>query len=404
MYIISKKESLGKDDSLRNILKEFITQNEIPIYALAQQLNIDRRAFEKYIEEGCDLKFRQALAIMDFLNITEADFIKAYRSDITNVNSTISTESSKALSYILKKFDIPTLKELGVIKKRAKITDYEAELCSFLGFKDSIYEYDTFSMLPTLFSKSKYRIAEEKSSKMTDFWLRCAIYSFESIGNPYEYDKELLIEFIKRIHTYTEDRVNGYEKATLVLYRLGVTVLTQPYISKTGSFGVTMILNGKPCIVITDMNKKYYKLWLSLLHELYHVINDYDMLESTKYHISSEENPELLFNEQKADSFARDVLIPFSLQPKLEMITKFPLKVKTLARELNIDPTIIYGVYLELLPKNMQKSEFAKFGSKSYLIPSDCAVKEILFNPIARKSLNSAIENIKENLYKKQII
>jgi|WetSurMetagenome_2_1015567.scaffolds.fasta_scaffold09128_7 hypothetical protein len=53
-----------------------------------------------------------------------------------------------------------------------------------------------------------------------------------------------------------------------------------------------MVLEGKPCIVITDMNKKYHKLWINLLHELYHVVNDYDILENIHYHISDSESPD----------------------------------------------------------------------------------------------------------------
>lgn len=78
---------------------------------------------------------------------------------------------------------------------------------------------------------------------------------FSQINNPYEYNRDLLIELLKRISEFTLDKVHGYEKVVLILFRLGVTVLTQPYISGTRAFGVTMILEGKPCIVITDMNK-----------------------------------------------------------------------------------------------------------------------------------------------------
>lgn len=112
---------------------------------------------------------------------------------------------------------------------------------------------------------------------------------FSQINNPYEYNRDLLIELLKRISEFTLDKVHGYEKVVLILFRLGVTVLTQPYISGTRAFGVTMILEGKPCIVITDMNKKYHKLWINLLHELYHVINDFDILENLLYHISDSE-------------------------------------------------------------------------------------------------------------------
>ena len=157
-----------------------------------------------------------------------------------------------------------------------------------------------------------------------------------------------------------------------------------------------MILDGKPCIVITDMGKKYHKLWLSLLHELYHVINDFDIIESISYHFSTPNNPDLLLNEQKADKFALDILINPTIQEKLNKIVSFPSRVKLLAKELHISPSIIYGVYLESLPNGKTKSnEFAKYNNDEMLISSKIATKKILFDPISKRSLENAIEELK---------
>ncbi|MDR0892836.1 MAG: hypothetical protein LBN24_09505 [Mediterranea sp.] len=402
MFIVHKKETVDdKNASLRSILKQVINENEIPVSSLADQLNINRRMFEKYLSEGGDLKFSQAISIMQFLNMEESDFIRAYKNDMTDEDD--SSERSKRLAFLYKHFDIPTLKDVGVIKKRAKIDEIEDQLCAFLGLQQSIYEYEMFAVLPTLFSKSKRLIAEEKATKMTSFWLKCAIQTFKVINNPYEYNRELLIEFVKRIHEYTEDQIHGYEKVILILYRIGVTVLTQPYISKTGSFGVTMLMDNKPCIVITDMKKKYHKLWMSLIHELYHVINDYNMLQSS-YHISAGDEQDILFNEEKADLFALNVLIPEEIRIRLSSIVRFPIKVRMLASQIAVDPSIIYGIYLESLPKEQQINEFKKYGGQNCLFSSDIAIRNVQFDPIGYQNLNKAIEYIRNNLYNKQII
>ncbi|MDB4498186.1 hypothetical protein N9251_02455, partial [Gammaproteobacteria bacterium] len=265
--------------------------------------------------------------------------------------------------------------------------------------KDSIFEYEQFSTLPTLFSKSNIRISKDSHTKMLTFWLKCAKFSFEVINNPYDFNKELLIEFIKRIHEYTESKENGYYKVLLILYRLGVTVLTQPYVSKTGSFGATMLINNKPCIIITDMQKKYHKLWLSLLHELYHVITDYDILQSTNCHISSEKTPDLLFNEQKADSFAKNAIISQYIQDHLSTIIKFPTKVHYLAKQLNINKSLIYGIYLENITQSkLREKEYRKYGNKEMLCNSDIAIKDIIFDPIQNKNLNTSIRNIQNKM------
>lgn len=404
MFIFNKKTGLlSPDASLRNMLRSIIEDNDIPLSSIASQLKIDKRSLEKYLDEGIDLRFGQAIAIMQFLNIDESDFIKAYKNDLAKEDDE-AIENAKRLSFIYSQFDIPTLKEIGIVKKRSKIEELEEQICSFFDFKSSIYEYETFSILPSLFSKSRRNITEERANKMTKFWLKCSIYSFKAIDNPNDYNKELLIEFMKRIHEYTIDKEYGYEKVVLILFRLGITVLTQSYMSRTGSFGVTMLVNDKPCIIITDMNKKYHKLWLSLLHELYHVINDFDILQSYNCHISSEQSPDILFNEQKADTFAKNVLIPIDIQSKLGTVVKFPIKMRMLAEQIEVDSSIIYGVYLDNLPKELQSTEYGKYGGREYLISSDIAIKNIQFDSISVQSLSKAIDKIKGIIYNKQII
>ncbi|MFY1611798.1 hypothetical protein ACOMSG_02980 [Macellibacteroides fermentans] len=401
MYISKRNISqTDTDDSLRDILNEFIKSNEILASSIAEEIGIHKTTLSKFLEGNAELKFMHAIKLMKLLDLTETQLVSAYCKNI-NASETSSLDKFERLSYIAQNFDVPTLKTIGIIKSRAKIDEYEQCICDFFGFS-SIYEYDDTSLMPTMFSKSKTKILQEKESKMTTFWLKCAISSFTKINNQNEYNKELLFHLLKRVAEFTQDEVNGYKRFILVLYQLGITVITQSYVSGTKSFGVTMILNKKPCIVITDMNKKYHKLWINLLHELYHVINDFEMLESMEYHLSSNETPELLLNENKADQFALDVLINPTIQSQLKRVISFPFKVNLLAKELNISPSIIYGVYLESLPNGKLKSqEFAKYNNG--LISSDIATQNILFDAIEKRSLNYAIEKMKNELTRKVI-
>lgn len=377
------------------MLNELITENEVAVSSIAEEIGINKDSFSEYLKGGYDLKLSQAIKLMKLLGLTESQLISAYNHEIAE-KELANIEKSERLSYVLKNFDIPTLKKLGIIKPRARIEEYEKQICSFFGFS-SIYQYDDTSLMPTFFSKSKITIAQEKERKMNDFWLKCSIYSFSQINNPYEYNSELLIELLKRISEFTADVIHGYEKIVLVLFRIGVTVITQPYVSGTRAFGVTMILNGKPCIVITDMNKKYHKLWINLIHELYHVINDFDILQNLKYHISYSDSPELLLNEERADRFALDVLISPTIQKELGRIVALPYKMKQLAEKLNVDISILYGVYLESLPKERQSKEFPKYANM--LKSSDVAIRKVEFDAIPRRSLNEAIEKMKNELY-----
>ena len=401
MYI-HKKNTYSNDLnlSLREMIKKFMDDNNILESALAEEIGIHKKTLSSFLTDKSDLKFLQALRFMKLLNLTESELVSAYYKDMKS-EDTSSLEKVEKLSYIMHNFDVQTLKDIGIIKTRAKVDELEEIICHFFGFKE-IYEYDDTSLTPALFSKSKMRLSQEKEAKMTTFWLKCAIQTFNKIGNPNEYNKEILLHLLKRVAEFTLDEVNGYNKFILVLYQLGVTVVTQSYIPRTNSFGVTMILNNKPCIVITDRNKKYHKLWITLLHELYHVINDYDLLESIDYHLSNEETHDIFLNESKADKFALDVLVNPAIQSQIGKIISFPQKVKLLANELGVSESIIYGVYSESLPKGDAKNQaFRKYNQ--YLITSETATRNILFDVKEQKTLVAAINKLKEQLVKKAI-
>lgn len=396
MYIAYKNKCTVIDSSLREMLSRFMSENDITINAISDEIKANNDTVSKFLRgEISDLKFMQAVRLMKVLGISEGEFVSAYCKGKDMEEE--SFDKLERISYITKNFDVPALKRLNIIPK-VKVEEYEKYICNFLGI-GSIYEYDDTSLMPALFSKSKRKMQEEKESKMTSFWLRCAIQSFIKIENPNEFDKDLLFQLLRRSAEFTEDERNGYYKFILILYQIGITVLTQPYATGTNAHGATLIINGKPCVIITDMGKKYHKLWLSLLHELYHVVNDFEIIESLSYHFSTPDMPDLLLNEQKADQFAMDVLINPEIQDKLSRVVSFQSKVKALAKELHISPAIIYGVYLESLPKGRMKSQqFARFNNPEMLISSDIATRNILFDPISKRSLVAAIEDIKNAL------
>lgn len=401
MYLIKNNSNLRSEIlPLRDVLSRFLKENEITDSAIAEEVGVTRATLSKFLKGESELKFMQAVRLMKVLGIPETDYVTAYCEGKDAEED--SLERLERISYISKNFDLAALKKLGIIPK-VKVEEYEKCICNFLGI-NSIYEYDDTSLMPALFSKSKRRMLEEKESKMTSFWLKCAIQSFLKIGNPNDFDKDLLLQLLRRSAEFTKDEKNGYYRFVLVLYQIGIIVLTQSCATGTNAHGATLILNGKPCIIITDMGKKYHKLWLSLLHELYHVVNDFEIIETLNYHFSTPDMPDLLLNEQKADQFALDILINPVIQEKLGRVVSFPAKVKALANELHISPSIIYGVYLESLPNGKMKSQqFAKFNNEKMLIASEIATKNILFDPISKRSLKVAIDEMKSILEKKAI-
>jgi HTH-type transcriptional regulator / antitoxin HigA len=381
------------DLSIAEMLNKYMDENNLNEYSLATLLSINRKTL-KSILSGEDFKFSYGLRISALLNISDDNLIKGFvkqleNEDLNNINII------KKASYIIDNFDLQELKSSKIISNTTNYLVIEKEICSFLGIKD-IIEYSSMPIKNPLFSKSNIRVRPSKEKKMQDFWIKTNLLSFTKIANPNHYDRDLLIEFLKRIKSFTTNLEDGFAQAQFVLYKIGITTIVQSYLSKTKAYGVSMLVNDKPCIVITDMGKQYYKLWLTLLHELYHILEDYEYLKTTSYHISDIENRDLFLSEESADAFAREIFVPNDKIEILNQIINNPIKVQNLATKLGIHKSMLYGIYLDNLNKNVQSKEFAKY--RSELPKSSKAIKNIVFDTIGLKSVDEAVKQLKNNL------
>ncbi len=395
MYISRlNKESDKSNLPLKERLRQYMAEHNLADTTAADILSVNRKTLTNILEGG-EIKMSYAIRIMNLLNIKDEDLIRSYMDEL-NDEEIENIEKAKLSSFILENFDLLGLREAGIIKRKNE--DYEIigkTICSFFGF-DSIYEYNSSLYNKVLYSKSKMSVAENREFKMQNFWIKCAIDSFARINNPNDYNEHLLIEFVKRIKTFTKDVNFGFAKVINVLYQLGITVLVQPYINHTKAFGISMIVNDKPCIVITDLGKKYHKLWLTLLHELYHILNDYEYISKANYHVSNPEFQDLFVSEEDADLFSRSIILSEKSLKIASSFIKVPYKVSELAKLSDIHTTMVYGIYLESLNKDMQSREYPKYATR--LLKSEVAIKNIIFDPVAQKGIVKAVERMKQQL------
>ena len=152
---------------------------------------------------------------------------------------------------------------------------------------------------------------------------------------------------------------------------------------------------------MTALGGHYYKLWITLLHELYHILNDWNYLQQIGCMISDESQGELFVSESDADRFACNCLIPQSLYGKLELIIDSKVKVNQLAQKLSIHPTIVYGIYLEQIQDKMKKKKaFEKHVYlKNILQTKDTkCLKNITYNPIEEGNIRTAVKRVKKAL------
>ena len=309
------------------------------------------------------------MKISNFLNLDISKVIKLYVSSL-KPELIEEIEDNRKANFIVRNFDLEALKKIGFIKNKSDFRSIEKRIVSFFGISD-IFEYSSHVAFP-LFSKAK------KGAKdiMNDFWIKSAYLQFESIKNPHDFDYESLEDIIPKIRPYTRLEQTGLLKVVKALYLVGVTVIIQKYITKTSVKGASFIVDGKPCIVLTDYMGRYDILWFTLLHELCHVLYDMDDLIKNNYHLSGESDL-LLLNEERANQFAKSIL--FSSE-KLDYIKPFINNhhlVSNYAEKNNIHPSTIYGFYLY---ENKEKSKtlYPKF--RKYLISSEKAIAPLSTN------------------------
>lgn len=381
------------DLTIGEMLSHYMLENNISESGLATILNINRKTL-KLILQGEDCKVSHAIRIARLLDISSKSLLEGFLLQAKE-DEEVYLDYAKKVAFLLDNFDLAELKASKVISSVNEYNKIEEELCGYFGYKN-IIEYADFTIKAPLFSKSNMAVNPTKEKVMQDFWVKSNIESFRKINNPNEFNKELLFEFLKRIKSFTKDIEVGFSEVQLVLFQLGITVIVQSYITKTKAYGMTMIVNDKPCIVITDMGKQYYKLWFTLLHELYHVIEDYDYLKTTSYHISDLENRDLFVSEDNADAFAREIFVPKDKMEILDSLINNSAKINQLAKSLDMHPSMLYGVYLDSANKSVQTRDFPRFAK--YLPSSTAALKNIVFDAVGRRSIDAAVLEMKKKL------
>ena len=251
---------------------------------------------------------------------------------------------------------------------------------------DNIYSYSENSLLP-VFSRSK----RNSNDLMRNFWIQSAFIQFKSIANPNPYIRKELVELIPKIRPYTRDIKNGLIRVLKALFRIGVTVIYQPSLEKIQVRGATMIINDKPCIVLSNLQNNYPTLWFTLLHELHHVLFDFEEIKKQTYHISNNEGDIFLMNEEQADNFACEYLLNESRLKFASGYITSHYNIEKLAKEWGVHSSIIYAMYC------YKTNEWAFYNK--YIPKMNEALELINTHPFEKETLMESVQQIKEFLY-----
>ncbi|WP_310391151.1 XRE family transcriptional regulator [Hymenobacter sp.] len=364
--------------SLASLIESRRNELGLSTKGASEVLGIPRSSYDRLITGALQKPdVLTALKLAHFLDVSVEEVIKMFAASVMPTDDFKSVERVKEASFIIKNFDVARLRKIGFIES----IDYghiSARIIQYFGL-NSLYEYGTESAA-VLFSRAKTNVED----KMMSFWIMSAYKQFKRIDNPNPFDSDRVEKLSTQIQQFTRKEKTGLLTVMRALYNAGVTVITQKSLPNTSVQGGTFIVNKKPCIVITDHFKSYPLLWLTLLHELGHVIFHLDKLAVLKYHIT-DGIEDLMLMEPQADRFARQMLLPTRKFEYIKNYINIESFVASYAEQNGIHSSIIYYMHAKELSDQNDKTGFQYYNR--FLTKSDVCSDQLHKAPWINNSL-----------------
>lgn len=382
--VVQSSINIDSVTSLKDLYEAKKVELNLTDYQIQELLKMDKKVLNPILD--CTSKHIDIINIIKlahFFGISLNDIIKIYVPEMS-MKQISAIQTAREIGYITSNFDIPTFTKIGFFKKKWNSKELAERIKKFF-ILETLYDYSENTVF-SVFSRSK----KDSNELIRRFWVQSAYKQFNLINNPNNYDRESLVDLIPKIKPYTRNIENGLLMVAKALYKVGVTIIFQPSIEKLQIRGATFALNNKPCIVLSDLNKNYPTLWFALLHELHHVLYDFDEIEKRVYHLSGEGDI-FLMNEERADDFAIKYLLEES---RFKYATGYIYSnkiIEKLAKEWTIHPSIIYAIYC------YKTKEWNKF--RKYIPKMDDALTILNTHPFDKESLLESVKIIKDLVY-----
>ncbi|KPM33420.1 Putative plasmid maintenance system antidote protein [Croceitalea dokdonensis DOKDO 023] len=346
-------------------------------------LGIEKKSLNSILnKEAKRVDIITIIKLAQFLNLPVDGFVKVYLQELPS-EQIGDIEKAKKNNFIVQNFDLPQLHKKKFISSK---TDYEAiekRIVTFFGL-NSIYDFAQETVTPA-FSRTK----RSSSDLMREFWVQSALSQFKLIENPNPYNREQLIDLIPKIRPYTKNIEKGLLTVVKALFSIGITVIYQESLPNISVRGATFVVDGKPCIVINDLHKRYPTLWFSLMHELHHVLYDFDEIQQVKYHLTGE--PDLWLKEEKANDFAREYLFNKKRSKYIKPFINESVLVREYADKSQVHPSIIYNFHM------YDSDKWVKFNK--YIPDSGLAINNLNVSIWESESVKETTERLKKEIF-----
>lgn len=385
----------NRKQSLKELFEQRVQELRIKQTNVLDILNIEYRTLNGILEGSQKrVDFTNLLKIANFLQISNEKVISLYMETLgENFSSELST-SPEVIEFIRTNFDLATLKKSGFINNLNDFEEIEKKLVSFLGLK-TIFDYKRLPV-DVAFSAG---LRKPKNELTRSLWIKTANEYFKEINNPNEYNRQALVDYFPNIRWHSTNVELGLINVIKDLYKVGVTVIYQSQLPSLHLRGATFSVNDQPCIVISNYVGYYPTLWFALVHELFHVIFDWEEIKRNNYHLSDDDADQLsvIEKEKEADGFAREFLFSRDKSEKVKPFLNNTKYIEEFAFNNHVHPSFVYVFNAYDVGK---RERLAWMRAKQ----SNPSIKEILSkleNPWSNpKPIVEFIKTIKYSIYK----
>ncbi|OGH15914.1 MAG: hypothetical protein A2869_00315 [Candidatus Levybacteria bacterium RIFCSPHIGHO2_01_FULL_40_58] len=192
--------------------------------------------------------------------------------------------------------------------------------------------------------KTYYRSKKPVDKYALAIWSAYIVKKANKIKYPTKFDKSSLTpQFMERMVKLSVEP-NGVLLARDLLIKTGIGFVVEPHFQNTYLDAITIMTNkDHPIIGMTLRQDRLDNFWFTLMHELAHIALHFDSPIDLFYDdLDDKEN--LSSEEQAADGFARETLIPESkwVNSPAKLVPS-PIAAQSLARELGVNPAIVAG-------------------------------------------------------------
>ncbi|WP_234573527.1 ImmA/IrrE family metallo-endopeptidase [Rhodohalobacter sp. 614A] len=338
-------KSIKVKETLSELFEQRLESLDIPKTTALNIMGMSVRTLDGILSgEQKKLDSTQLIKLSNFLGIDIEQVATLYLEkirEVHNVGNDIK-ERNEMVGFVNEKFNLAELKKVGLINS---LTDYDEivqSICSYFGL-DNIFDYSEPD-LNVAFSSGK----RAKRNCSVKNWMYLAEQTCIELRNPNDYSREELIDYFPEIRWQSMDVENGLVNVIQHLFQLGVTVVFIPSFPSLHIRGATFEVNNKPCIALTDYMGFYPTLWFALVHELSHVLFDWEEIMISSYHISQEDQKSLFSHSQseiEADNFAREYFFSKEKTQEASPYINNQEFIKQFAISNNVDPSFVYVFY-----------------------------------------------------------